>query len=1000
MVQNTVCTEASASFNGSPSRRKRQEFSPGVEAEIGSGILDVQRPFVRGNNRFSLFKWFKRGYRDSTSIGKRRRRLVSSKINPNEQNSSSSSTESIDTFCSTTTVRSFAFQNGAHHQRCNGLTFDFPRQAPGVGPFGAGAVKLKLLEKGNNSAFTNFTSTLPNTFSRKRDITERYSLQPSNSFNSCGNIPIPVNKSSSSLKGKKVHVKGKRRAPNPPEFKSNPATNTNVQQTIKTGRRRRPAPRPPEKSNLKVDKCSGMDCGIRDDLGTCPIISTDTLILRGGVLLPKRENKSGSECRKKVSNDNPFGEGSSDIEVLQIKEKPSQSLDSTSTLGRAMPRPWYKRSVFENSRDSATAKKGDFLRNSTSLEKREESGPSTSAMTSFPFESSLSKLNFFHRTERNPEDRRREAKRKSGISILTNISELDKEAIAIVQEEQARTKASTLLQNTRFIDLEDKIAVNEQLVQNMVASTMESSPKRSTRALISKFNAISNLTKVNVNSNFFTKNSPTGESSQFHLNDQIRGHQTKTNWMRDTGSGRQKMKEKQSIQHEPDLSRYFLPHQRSPKLSSDFNQGEKKLIESDHHIGKMPRPHENSNASTDNDIPEKKANENEKLSSFNKLPIEEYEKTNEHTSSFKADRTERIIMENLGSKQKQHNGDNRISVNENTKKYSFPIKARESSDNNKATIPEKNDSFAMSKKLDMIFDEIDKQLQINNNKSDNSKNEIQAGTSNQVTKLLDFLVEAEKAAQEQNSLERSTDKAFSKKEESGLINSESKQMSPKGKLLVLNTEEDSVTTDLKEMLKEMKHSLPKRSKIKKAANSEPEIPKINNEPSTSTFCDLSAFSTHLKKDDLTKSEIVPLTRTKLERLRDGERQKVSSGVQTSGNLRKVNNLPMEREITFTNIITEEQNSAPKLMKNKFHLIRPKDFAEIEAIKMVKKSYQENTYANVIEQSLYANAMVPPPKSVLNTQPSGSMIKEEQVKKNNHLFSPRLDQKERLILSGE
>ncbi|XP_033208872.1 uncharacterized protein LOC117167791 isoform X2 [Belonocnema kinseyi] len=872
MVQNTVCAEAG----------KRQEFSSVVEAEIGSGVLALQRPFARGNNRFSLFKWFKRRNRDS-EIGKR---SGSRKTNIHDESSSSSSNESINTFSSTTTVRSFAFQNG--FQRCNGqVKFDFPR-GPDVGPFGKGAVKL--VEKGNHK-FTNVTSTLPNNFLRKRDITERYSLQPSNSFKSCGNIPVPVK--SSSVKGKKVHVKGKRRAPNPPDFKPN---TTNVEQTIKTGRRkRRPAPRPPEKPNLKVDECTGMH-GRIDDLGTCPI--TDTLMLRGGVLLPRRENKSASECSKKVS-----GEASSDIEVSQIVSL------STSTLGR-MPRPWYKRSVFENSREG-TAKKGD-IRNSTLTENREESGPST-AMASCE---SSSKLSFFHRKERSSEDRRREAKRKSGISILTNISQLDKEAAAIFQEEQARAK-STLLQN-RFIDLEDKIAVNEELVQNMVTSTMESSPKRSTRALISKFNAISNLTKVSVNSNFFTKSSPTEKRREFDYN-QIRG-ETKTDWIDNRG--------------QKDLSRYFLPHQNSAKQKSDFKV-EKKFTGSDNQIGKMQRPYEDASAATDN-IPEEKEDENEKP-----------------TTSSKSDRTS----------------------NENIWKYSFPLKVPYS--DNKVLTRE-NDS--MSRKLDTIFDEIDKELQSNNMKyKENSK--TNKDSTNQVTKIIDFTIESEKAAKENKFLDEST-KAFSNKEAS-LIKFDAKQVSPKGKMFVLNTEEDPLTTDLKELLKEMKHSLPKRSKLKKVLN-ETEIPKVNNEPSTSTFRE-SSFSAYLKKDDLLKSEIVP------------RKQKVSSGVQTSGNVRKIN-LPMQREIFFNSVETKEQNSATKLIKNQFHLIRPKDFAEIEATKIVKKSSQENTYANVIEQSLYANAVVPPPKSA-STQSCGS-IKEEQAQKNNYLVSPRSGQKERLILSGK
>ena len=933
MVQNTVCGETSISFNGGSSHRKCQEFSPIAKAEIGSAALTVHEtkpPFVRRNNRFSFLKWFKRGNRDSTSLRKRRRR-VSSNINLEGPNSTFSSTESINTFYSTTTVRSFAFHSSAF-QKCNHFTFDFPRQLPEVGPFGAGAVKL--LKEGNNSNLTNVNYTLPNNFSVKKDITERYSLQPSNSFNSCGNLPVPVDKAKYFLKGKKVHVKGKRRAPNPPDLKLKSLAPNPEQTTKPRGRRRRPAPPPPEESNLKLES-TGVNCEVPEDPNNSPIISNDTLMLRGGVLLPKIEKTSVSECQAKVSSEKV----SADVELSQGKE--NQFLILTGTLGKAMPRPWYKRSVFEHSRDTGTAKRGDVLKNSISKEKTEESASTMNVTSSFPFEGSISKLNFFHRTERHSEDRRREAKRKSGISILTNISELDKEAAAIVQEEQIRARASTILQNNKFIGLHGQIG-NEELVQNMVVSAMESSPRRGTRALISKFNAISNKTKVNVNTDIFTKNSPTGESNRkFELNERTQ-EENKSNWPNEFRSIEQNIKDRKSIQSERDVTKYFLPEQRSPKLTSRSNQREMNSTKVDH-----------SKSSSDSDISEKKQN----------------------SSSFQAERTEKIIMADIRPKQ---------NYRENNQK-SYIEKVSDGNDNKTGLITEKNEFSTMSKKLNMIFDEIDKQLL-----SNNIKTEMQAGPSNQDTQTLNFSIESEKDEKGNNSADRSIEKTTNKKVESRLINSESKGVLMKGRTSILNTGEDPVTMDLKEILKEMKHSLPKHSKAKKPIKTDSEVMNMNSKPSTSGFCDLSAFSTNLKRVDLEKIE----------------KQKVSSGVQTSGNLRKVNYLSpslvqnSKEDIIFKSAQTKSQNSAPKLIKNEFHSIRPKDYTEIEDIKMVKRSSQENTYANVIDHSLYVNATVPPPKPLSNIQAHQSSVKNETLAETNtNSFSSRFDQKETLILPG-
>lgn len=879
-------------FNGTPSRA----ISPVEKSEIGSGVLPFNRDetkasFVRGNNRFSLFKWLKRGHRDSTAIGKRRKRVSGKSNNLQEQNLSSST----ETFYSTTTVHSFAFQAGVF-QECNNLSLDFPRQLSDIGPFGSGAVKL-LEKKGN----ANINYTLPNTFLQKKDFTERYSLQPLSTFNSCGNIPTPVtewNKSCNSLKGKKVHVKGKRRAPNPPDLKSKNISNNAEQSSFKTKRRtRRQAPKPPDEANLKVDRTININSEIPNNQEICPIISTDTLILRGGILLPK----NSSECTVKISNINSTEETASDAEISQEKE--SETSSSIKSFDKAMPRPWYKRS------DSNTASKKDFHTNSISNEKKEDCSSSATSPY-FPFDGSLSKLNFFHRTERNSEDKRKDAKRKSGISILTNISELDREAAAIVQEGSR----------------DEKFAVNKDLIHD------NSSARRGTRTLISKFNAITNV-------NYFSKNSPTSQrSNRFDLNDRIREQNvTKENEKR--------------VENKQDLSKYL--NQRSPKLESHFNQNK---IDSnlDNQII-IQRSHENFKTLSNNNISEK-----ESFSLFNKTPSLKIDKKKE-PENCQVEVNNKSDIENASS----------LSFN----KKPFNKKLFQ---NNAPPI--------IIRELDLIFNEIDKQLESNIMKSkyNNSKTEVKASTSNQISKSLE------------------------KERISKLIQPQNINVT-KEKLCLLD---DPVTMDLKEILKEMKHSLPKRTKAKKIVENHLENINVNNKPSTSTFNDLNAFNTttttsttNLKEDILEKPKTPLYFQEKsVTDVREEKKHKVSSAVQTSGNVRKVNNLPSTSKQNMNHDAIyrkSEYEVSPKFKLNKFHLIRPKEFDEIEAIKLVKTPWLENIYANVSQQPSCSNRIILPLKPVINVQPSELLLKrKEEVKKNNPPFSARFNQQEILILPGK
>ncbi|XP_076242156.1 uncharacterized protein LOC143184076 [Calliopsis andreniformis] len=983
MVQRAACSiEANTFPNGVriSDRDGRTSDVAATEATVDHVLRAVHEE--RGSARFSLFKWFKRsGNRDST-VDKRRKTIDKFRENDGRQHSVSSSVESVDTFYSTTTVRSFAFHTGTLG-RCDGLALDILEQAAEVGPFAAGASKVAVGNKENDVA--DVASTLPsNAHSHRRDITARYSLQPSATFNSCGNLAFPERRLGSLRRfddrrtscnvgstRRRVHVKGKRRAPNPPAVVTK-TTEVNARETPRnSSRRKRRAPKPPEKAadgdsftekRETREADGGMDIETRRDTEDEQTISNDTLVLQGGVLLPKKEirqigkEKNARDCA-----------GSSDTALQDI---PSTA-PGIGTLGAAMPRPWYKRSVFEHSRDSGPSRRGDVLRGPTTstVEIKEEcAATNMGASASYSVDASLSRLSFFHRASQ-PDDRKRDAKRKSGLSILTNISELDKEAAAIVQEEQARARASMLLKSSRFVDaFEKRSEMNEELVQDMVTSAMESSsPRRGTRALISKFNAISNITKVTVNANFFAKNARDQPAAKFDR-DVVRNarvFEQATDW-----------KEHQKFPVQPvagqgghagkDISRYFPAQQktRNKAENADAKLGGSKLI-------------------TAKEQSDRLATDTASRISFLQSQLAT-NRMNEPTIPQK-DIAAAVMEEKIGSRQEV--GDERRerettkTFNEDTRGYLFS-RGRTSAESKEhvsgifeeAKKTDKHHLEGVQKEFSDIFDEIDKQLRMKelkfidrraartNATATNQRSKVheeEAGISSKVTKVLDILVEAEKDAKTKTAAQLS-EKSIAIGNASRAAESDAKTKSAKTRSPILNTVEDPITTDLKEMLKEMKHSLPKRSKPGKIAtrntNALEKVATNNEIPATPN------------KTTYFVSAVTKVENIALQNDYEMDKQKVSCSVQTSGNIRRLNQPSTSSAQPSTsgwkqeNVLykTSGRNLASSgLVKNTFQLIRPRDFAEIEATKTTKVAYNENTYANVIEQSLYANAQVSP-----------------------------------------
>lgn len=1000
MVQRAACSiEANTFPNGVriSDREGRATDVVATEAAVDHAFREAHEG--RGNARFSLFKWFKRsGNRDST-VEKRRKTIDKFRENDGRQPSVSSSVESVDTFYSTTTVRSFAFHTGTLG-RCDGLELDILGQAAEVGPFAAGASKVG--NKENDVA--DVSCTLPaNAHSHRRDITARYSLQPSATFNSCGNLPFPERRLLGSLRRhddrrascnvgsarRRVHVKGKRRAPNPPATLSKTAE-ADVRETPKnSSRRKRRAPKPPEKivngdtfaekrETLVTD--GGMDVESRRDSEDSQTISNDTLVLQRGVLLSKKETKQTT--KEKIAKESA---GSSDSAILQ--DNPT-TVPGIGTLSAAMPRPWYKRSVFEHSRDSGPSRRGDVLRGPTtsSVEIKEESAASNmAASASYSVDASLSRLNFFHRSGQT-EDRKREAKRKSGLSILTNISELDKEAAAIVQEEQARARASMLLKSSRFVDaLEKRNEMNEELVQDIVTSAMEnSSPRRGTRALISKFNAISNITKVTVNANFFAKSGRDQQASKFERDvvRNARAFEHAADWKEQPRFSAQSVAG-QSGHVEKDISRYFPPQQKARDKIENADAGAKLA---------------GSKAATAKEQNDRLATETSSRISFLQSQLAA-NRMNDPTIPQK-DTAAAVMEERIRSRQEvagERKERETKPRNEDTRGYLFPRgrasavnKGHASSIFEEARKTDKHHLEGVQKEFSDIFDEIDKQLRMKEFKfidrraartsatATNQRSKVheeEAGISSKVTKVLDILVEAEKDAKTKTAVQ-TPEKSIPIEDASPATDPNASTKSGKARSPILNTIEDPITTDLKEMLKEMKHSLPKHSKPGKIAT--------RNTDAAKKVAKEREVPTAPNKTTYFVSAVTKVENIALQSDYDADKQKVSCSVQTSGNIRRLSQpvRPADQPSTSgwkqENVVYKTSGrklAGTGLVKNTFQLIRPRDFAEIEATKTTRTAYAENTYANVMEQSLYANAHVPP-----SPKPRTSSARSNEVKK--------------------
>ncbi|XP_030748992.1 uncharacterized protein LOC115877061 [Sitophilus oryzae] len=264
-----------------------------------------------------------------------------------------------------------------------------------------------------------------------------------------------TNSESSKVKraGAYVHVKGKRRAPQPPGGGPNIPIDSSSTSSLK--RKKRTAPIPPH----KIETTENTDDQDKD------IVANDYLKLDRGVLKPVKE-----ETRPKTPQEAVPVPGFNAV-------SPSSSRTSVAEAP-VSPRPWYKRN--SGSKEVLAKKENKY----EPIERLPEVQYMRNSTLDLTLEDSLA----------NPEkDKKKDDKRRSGMSFLTNISELDREASEIIKQKSELEKTDSTTNNLN--EIPEFMKPKETKPTN---DTLVSSKRRSTRDLIAKFNAITNVTKATV----------------------------------------------------------------------------------------------------------------------------------------------------------------------------------------------------------------------------------------------------------------------------------------------------------------------------------------------------------------------------------------------------------------------------------------------------------------------------------------------------------------------
>ncbi|XP_059615360.1 uncharacterized protein LOC132260947 isoform X2 [Phlebotomus argentipes] len=288
--------------------------------------------------------------------------------------------------------------------------------------------------------------------------------------------------SSSRTRAAKVHVKGKRKAPQPPK-----TADTTLQSPASTlGRKKRRAPQPPEAvENAPKSILAG---GLLDDREIQAILGGSTKVSE----TMDRIRMPGKVDEEVIANDTLKLEKGvlKAIKPVEAKEEAKVTTPSSPIS----PRPWYKRPLSGNRDTSIPFKKEVILRTVDKRRNREAKNKDDDALpeVNYSRNSSLfdhSKFGLFSRHHN-----REETKRRSGIGI-PNISELDREAAEIVQQEKSRG-----LSPPQALILRPQMFASPQ--SSLDDDDDEDAPRKSTKELISKFEASSNGARITLNTSF------------------------------------------------------------------------------------------------------------------------------------------------------------------------------------------------------------------------------------------------------------------------------------------------------------------------------------------------------------------------------------------------------------------------------------------------------------------------------------------------------------------
>lgn len=375
---------------------------------------------------FSFLKWFKKN-KQNPDLKKAKDSSVSS--SPIFGKKRDSSSESLDSLFSTQTVRSFAYIPPTLYQ-------------PSAPPYSLVDVNTSFSDEKKSKKATDDKDFVAEKKKKRRapgpprlirESSLPTTLEHKKSKEDFDNDLKTYHRRtvSESFKDKKAgaycHVQGKRKAPLPPVNSSiYPNLEKLNAQYSSLHKKKKPAPPPPQEprnnsNNSNLQNRLSKDVSKHEDN-------------QNATTPDKNENLDLTEENEKFR----------DFKLLCQEKPDNQKLLQTRTnIASVSPlpsRPWYKRNLKESSGNNLLIKdllKGfDKKKNKDTEEWMPEVGFSRRSSTT---DTSHNKFNIFSRLDK-ADEKKKDEKRKSQISILTNISELDKEAAEILRKEQADEK--------------------------------------------------------------------------------------------------------------------------------------------------------------------------------------------------------------------------------------------------------------------------------------------------------------------------------------------------------------------------------------------------------------------------------------------------------------------------------------------------------------------------------------------------------------------------------